>query len=589
MSVKPQKIIKRGSISFAEAHPELIKEWNYNKNDKGPENYSCGSSQRIWWICEKGHEWIASPNDRRFGHGCPYCCGNKPIKGKTDLLSQNPEKCKEWDYERNEKGPDQYTKYSHSKVWWVCSEGHHWRTQIKLKTNCPYCAGKLPIVGKTDLFSIYPNLQEEWDYEKNEDINPESLLPYSSKSAWWKCKNGHSWKAKVSLRSEGRNCPYCMNKKVWKGYNDLETTHPDIAKEWDYSKNGALFPSDITAGNNKDIWWICSLGHSYKAKPWNRTRASHSSGCPVCAGKQILPGFNDAETKAPLLKTIWHKDKNENIHLNEIALYSPKAFWWQCSEGHEWKEPIRGRKYLFCPKCFENQKTSIPEKIVYYYIKQYFKDAIPNYSPEWMGKYEADIYIPSLKLAVEYDGIRWHGKPNRDNLKNQMFNNKGIKIIRIREKGCPILDTECEVINIEKQSTSDYSFMNEVVEKLFRMINIIYNLNIDMDIDVMRDADKIANIVKGKRSPNLLYLKYPNIYKEIFEIRDALIKPQTLTYGSHVQVIWKCSNCNYKWESTVKYRTRHVKCPVCHNPHPGYKTPVKIKVFTPIVANNIAA
>ena len=28
------------------------------------------------------------------------------------------------------------------------------------------------------------------------------------------------------------SCPYCENKKVLVGYNDLKTTHPNIAKEW---------------------------------------------------------------------------------------------------------------------------------------------------------------------------------------------------------------------------------------------------------------------------------------------------------------------------------------------------------------------
>ena len=32
-------------------------------------------------------------------------------------------------------------------------------------------------------------------------------------------------------------CPFCSHKKLLSGYNDLATTYPQIAAEWDYEKN----------------------------------------------------------------------------------------------------------------------------------------------------------------------------------------------------------------------------------------------------------------------------------------------------------------------------------------------------------------
>lgn len=48
------------------------------------------------------------------------------------------------------------------------------------------------------------------------------------------CNKGHSYKTSYSKLRQGRRCPYCCNKKVLKGYNDIATTDSDITK---YLKN----------------------------------------------------------------------------------------------------------------------------------------------------------------------------------------------------------------------------------------------------------------------------------------------------------------------------------------------------------------
>ena len=76
-------------------------------------------------------------------------------------------------------------------------------------------------------------------------------------------------------------CPYCSNKKVLRGYNDLETTNPVLAKEWNYEKNGDLLPTQLVAGSNKKVWWKCSEAHEWQAVINNR---NNGSACPCCSG-----------------------------------------------------------------------------------------------------------------------------------------------------------------------------------------------------------------------------------------------------------------------------------------------------------------
>ena len=63
------------------------------------------------------------------------------------------------------------------------------------------------------------------------------------------------------------------------------STHPDIAAEWNYAKNGDLKPCDVVAGANRGVWWICAKEHEWRASV-NSRRSGR--GCPECA-KEIRP------------------------------------------------------------------------------------------------------------------------------------------------------------------------------------------------------------------------------------------------------------------------------------------------------------
>jgi hypothetical protein len=99
-------------------------------------------------------------------------------------------------------------------------KGHEWRTSIydrRKGTGCPICANDINrhtiIPGKNDLASNYPDLVEEWDYERNAGITPESIAAKSNRKVWWICKNGHHWRATPLGRSTGSGCPICVGKR----------------------------------------------------------------------------------------------------------------------------------------------------------------------------------------------------------------------------------------------------------------------------------------------------------------------------------------------------------------------------------------
>jgi len=371
------------------------------------------SNKKVWWKCDKGHEWQAVIASRNKGRGCPYCSGQKVLIGVNELQTVNPTLVKEWNYEKNNGlTPMDVMANSHIKVWWKCDKGHEWQARVQHRNNgrgCPVCNSErttsfpeyaiayylekygleiihsyrekgyeldnyipskkiaieydgfywhqnrikedieknkkcvedgirlyriregLPSLNDTsidfvvqenqkDLSKILkavlneimeidvdvdlerdtiaidnlreytekeksilfsnPKLASQWNYEKNENLKPEHFAANSNKKVWWKCEKGHEWQATIDNRNNGNGCPYCSGRFAVKGENDLQTVNPILAKEWNYEKNGNLKPEDFKANSGKKVWWKCSLGHEWQATIDHR---NNGSGCPICA------------------------------------------------------------------------------------------------------------------------------------------------------------------------------------------------------------------------------------------------------------------------------------------------------------------
>ena len=166
---------------------------------------------------------------------------------------------------------------------------------------------------KQSLSNAYPKIAKEWHPTKNGELFPDSVTPKSGRKVWWLGACGHEWEAVISSRTRGVGCPYCSNYKAIAGYNDLATTNPILAEEWNYDKNRSLKPTDVTSGSHKVVWWRCSRGHE-----WERTIKDRTSrnGCPYCANQKVLSGYNDLLTIYPDIAAEW-SEKN-SVSPNEV-------------------------------------------------------------------------------------------------------------------------------------------------------------------------------------------------------------------------------------------------------------------------------
>ena len=268
---------------------ELLTQWDRERNlSLTPESVHSGSEARVWWLCRHGHSWNAAVDTRtRLRRGCPYCSGQKVVRGESDLAHRYPGTAKLWHPTRNgELTPRDVMPGTHQKYWWQCEKGHAWSaapSTLVAGCGCPFCAGKSVIPGETDLATTHPELAGEWHGEKNGALTPTEVSQGSMKRAWWRCERGHVYSAYIFARAQGTGCPYCAGKKAWPGFNDLESQFPALMKEWHPTQNPGIDPGQLTKGSHRAVWWRCGEGHEWKAVVYARTRPN-PSGCPVCAG-----------------------------------------------------------------------------------------------------------------------------------------------------------------------------------------------------------------------------------------------------------------------------------------------------------------
>lgn len=288
IEIQEQYISSVKANSILNSNPELCKEWNYKKNKNiKPDMISYSSAKKVWWTCPVcNNDYMASVYSRYNGTNCPYCTNKILINGTNDLVTTNPDLAKEWNYKKNNKKPTEVFAGGKDKVWWICSKcGYEWQAALFARNNgagCPVCTNRVLVSGKNDLATTNPDLLKEWDYDKN-DILPTEVVAGSRSIVWWKCKKNHSYSSRLVDKKNGGRCPYCCNQKVLTGYNDLATTNPSLAKEWNYKKNLNISPNNVTSGSKKKVWWVCSkCGYEWQAQIVNR---NHGTNCPKCRKK----------------------------------------------------------------------------------------------------------------------------------------------------------------------------------------------------------------------------------------------------------------------------------------------------------------
>lgn len=299
-------IAREKEDSIVKKYPHLKYEWNYQRNGiLNPEYFSGGSKRIVWWKCKDGHEWQEAIHARRK-YGCPFCAGVRFIPGVGDLQSQRPDLAKEWDFEQNDKKPWEVSANSSDPYWWICSKcNHHWRTSVASRNNggtgCDECAKekrlksrhKTLVNKKGSLAVKNPDLMLDWNWSKNQEIDPYSIPSRVGFNVAWKCHVcGEEWeKSPDQMIGKKLGCPECekitkareRRLREVKKKGSVVDTHPSILSDWVKSEHG-IPPKELTAGSHEKISWTCHLcSHTWVSSLYKRAIVGHK--CPKCKGK----------------------------------------------------------------------------------------------------------------------------------------------------------------------------------------------------------------------------------------------------------------------------------------------------------------
>jgi hypothetical protein len=390
---------------------------------------------------------------------------------------------------------------------------------------------------KLPLSKTHPKLAKEAD-----GWDPKTVTAGSGIKMDWKCKLGHTWLTTPSHRARGQGCPYCSGRRLLQGFNDLKTMFPEIANDadgWD--------PKLVIVGSSQKVNWVCKLGHKWNVAIEYRTRGL-KSGCPVCAGKAVHPGFNDLATTNPeVAKEAFGWDPST------VTQSSGKKFKWKCTRGHIYDAAIysrTGKNSSGCPVC-SNRRIVVGE------------NDLGTTHPQIAA--EADGWNPTtVSAGVGGKKYGWLC-PKGHKYKSFVYS-------RTNGTGCPVCANLSIEIGENDLATTHPRLVLEadgwdptkIVSGNSHKFKWLCNLGHSYSASVVSRANKGTGcpICSNKIvlvGFNDLATTHPHIANEAVGW-----DPTSVTSGTHKKLAWKCIN-GHIWNAIVNTRIRGNNCPICSN------------------------
>ena len=373
-----------------------------------------------------------------------------------------------------------YTKVDYvdslTKVCIICPEhGEFWQTpQAHVRGNgCPKCAN----IRRGDVFRS--NIDEfiekankihygKYVYDKKSYVNATTKVPILC------LEHGTFWMTPAAHLS-GQGCPKCHGR----GLNTDEIVSMFIEKhgnKYDYS-------NVHYKKMHEKVCIICPEHGEF----W-QTPSKHilGQGCPKCAANERAAERNIGNDEFIRRARDIYGDRYIYVDTkytkmeDKVKIICPK-------HGEFWQKPYDHLHGHGCPKC--GLIESKAENEIYEYVCSLVgNENVEHSNRTILDGYEIDIFIPSLKIGIEYNGLRWHSEKFRNRnyhlTKTEKSNEKGVKLIQIFEdeyinskeivlskirsllnmnKNLPVsMARKCEVREIDKKTAKEFINKNHI-------------------------------------------------------------------------------------------------------------------------------
>lgn len=209
------------------------------------------------------------------------------------------------------------------------------------------------VVGENDLATVAPKAAAMWS-SKNART-PSEFAAGSDKKAIFVCPDcNQEFEAQInnvvrSVKNGYTGCYYCniqriktrkISYKPVVGENDLATVAPKVAAM--LSKKDKHLAFEVIAGSNKKAIFVCpDCNQEFEAKIYLVVRSvgNGTTGCPICAGRKVVPGINDLASQYPEVAAML-SEKDKHLALEVTA-------------GN------RGKAIFVCPDCKQEFEAKI--------------------------------------------------------------------------------------------------------------------------------------------------------------------------------------------------------------------------------------
>lgn len=276
------------------------------------------TNKTLLWLCPNHDEPFPQTGaNRANGMGCGYCRGVRVLPGFNDMATTHPELAKDL------VGADPCTVVAGTNrlLYWRCPKHPEpfpctGVNRVKGR-GCGYCRGFKVLPGFNDMATTHPELAAELV-----GTDPTTVLGTTTAVLLWHCPNHEEPypSAAINRAMKGYKCSYCSGKRVLPGFNDMATTHPELAQQV-----VGVDTRTVIAGTPKKLHWRCP-NHE---EPFPMTGANRVSGhaCGYCTRQQVLVGFNDLATTHPLLA-----GELVDVNPTTVVAGTNKKVTWRCRD-----------------------------------------------------------------------------------------------------------------------------------------------------------------------------------------------------------------------------------------------------------------
>ena len=230
----------------------------------------------------------------------------------------------------------------------LCPFGHEYTAPILKGANmvdqrvpaCQYCTGREIQHGVNDLASRAPEIAAELAVQENGGTRPENIAVSDRRDFYWQCPvdSRHVYPASPSNRVHAKSgCPICINRLIVPHINDVATTHPETAADWDPAALEIDPPTKFSAGSKKWIPFLCPNGHHITMAIVDRVTAGK---CPDCIKLDTRRSRDGLPITHPEIADQWHPTLNGDNLPGDFTYGSRFSAWWLCPNGHPYEQRI---------------------------------------------------------------------------------------------------------------------------------------------------------------------------------------------------------------------------------------------------------